>query len=131
MEKERLEKERLRKEIMKKIYINQLDTFHLKLKDIHFVAINALNDEIITEYNDTYKPKYDELQKEHDRLNKDHPQVITNPYIKQILLLGATGSGKSSFGNRLCNEASKDGDQGAVKPKSNDAVQSTTSSIQR
>ena len=51
-------------------------------------------------------------------VNKNSVHVISeikNPNIKQLILLGKTGDGKSTFGNRLCGDRSKFGDQKPFK----------------
>ena len=52
-----------------------------------------------------------------------------DPSIKQIVLLGMTGDGKSTFGNRLCGDQSKIGNRGPFK--STDDLQSVTQEIQK
>ena len=49
-----------------------------------------------------YKQKIDILKKEDNRLETNHKMNIVNKKMKQIVLLGKTGHGKSTFGNRLC-----------------------------
>ena len=54
---------------------------------------------------------------------------IDDPNIMNFVLLGKTGDGKSTFGNRLCGDTSKDGDQGPFEA-SNDTQSGNITHIQ-
>jgi len=56
-----------------------------------------------------------QVDEEESRLLKYYGVELNDPNIKQIVLLGPTGNGKSTLANRLCNDESEDGNEGDFK----------------
>eukprot|EP01084_Bolivina_argentea_P274543 467988_1 len=81
--------------------------------------------ESLKELNVKYQKYYTKLKTEYDRLQQFHHEEIKDPNIKQLVLLGITGDGKSTFGNRLCGDTSKKGKSAPFKA-SNSATSETT-----
>eukprot|EP01083_Nonionella_stella_P071411 191773_1 len=128
-EEERVEKERIKKESDKNVLLNELEMVYWKVTGVNIPNIKRLNDQIHSKYNNEYLLNYHELRKEHDRLNEYHIDVLNDPNIQQFVLLGRTGDGKSTFGNRLCGDYSQSGDSGPFQ--TGFGVNSVTSSIKR
>eukprot|EP01084_Bolivina_argentea_P256402 431672_1 len=111
-ENERRERERIEQEMKKNQYLNQVETLYNKLNDVCIPQIIDLNNKIEEKYNNIYKLNYNELILENDRLKEYHIDILNDPNIQQLVLLGKTGDGKSTFGNRLCGDNSQFADEG-------------------
>eukprot|EP01083_Nonionella_stella_P148241 468903_1 len=103
-EEERLERERIKQEMEQNALRNELEAIYRKLSDDHVPNTRRLNEQIRSKYANEYLLNYSELRKENDRLNEYHIDVLNDPNIQQFVLLGRTGDGKSTFGNRLCGD---------------------------
>eukprot|EP01084_Bolivina_argentea_P116934 207706_1 len=106
-ENERIKREKERDQILSLICIS-----YMQLTEIQVPNINRLCLLLDAKYAE-YIPHYNHFKAESDRLNDCHLDVIRDPNIHQLIMVGVTGHGKSTFGNRLSGiDVSRYGDTG-------------------
>eukprot|EP01083_Nonionella_stella_P196693 723494_1 len=123
-------KNKLKQKMDQNASLYQLESIYWKLIDVYIPNMKRLKQTIHSKYNNEYVMNYDQLKRENDRLNEYHIDVLNEPNIQQFVLIGKTGDGKSTFGNRLWGDQSQYGDRGPFGTI-HGTVNSVTSSIKR